>query len=237
MKSSKAQKMGRSGTGQASQHAKTAAVQAIDSDDDFDDYLPTPAVAAGSNAYELLLRGLDRLPQEPVLNTTSKAPKVKTRPPSNIAAPQGRAADSTPAEQPLHVSDDASSSDDDADDRSGGAMEEPADTAELADQGIADFYSNHFDSSSGGPTDCGKASSRLIEASQSRSVWPGTAWLTSGQTFPQVCQQICALCVLASAGNDTHHSHYSHVNAFLYSLPLMMCISLQSHICSAQTNT
>lgn len=164
-------------------NVRAAAVQAADSDDDIDDALPTPAVATGRNAYELLLGGLDRLHEAPQSDIRSKVPKVKTRHPSTAGALQERAAGSTPAEQPLHVSNDASSSDD-ADDRSGGATEE-ADTPEVANQGTADFFSEHFDSSSGAPADDGKASLSWTEASQSRSDWPGTSWLTTGQSLPQ----------------------------------------------------
>lgn len=194
MKSQKPQNTSRPGTKVACRRAKATAVQAVASDDDFDDFLPTPAIAIGSNAYELLLGGLDRLHEAPMSNIRSKAPKVKTRHPSTAGAPQQRAADRTPAEQPLHHSNDASSCDDDADDRSGGATEEAADAAEVADQGIADFFSSHFDSSSGVPADHCKASSCWTEASQSRSDWPGTTWLTTGQPFPQVCRHNCVLC-------------------------------------------
>ena len=219
MKSQKACKRVRPGTGSASQRANAAAVQAVDSDDDFDDFLPTPAVATGSNAYELLLGGLDRLYEAPLSSIRSKPPKVKTRHPSTAGAPQERAADSTPAEQPLHDSNDASSSDDDADDRSGGASEEAADTAEVADQGLADFFSNHFDTASG-PADYGKASSSWIEGSQSRSDWPGTTWLTTGQSFPQVCQHIC---LLAPAGNNSPFKSFAG-----YTYPLIRCRCMDS---------
>ena len=198
MKLLKSRKTGRKGTAVPSDYAKT--VQAADSDDEFDDVLPTPAVTAGSsNAYELLLRGLDRLHDAPVPKVRrSKASKVKTRHRSTAGASPERAVDSTPAEQPLHDSNDASSSDD-ADDRSGGATEEAADTAEVADQGTADFFSDHFDGPSGVPADDGKASSSWTEDSQSRTDWPNTTWLTTGQSLPQVRQ----LCVPASVDNRT----------------------------------
>ena len=234
MKSQRAKNIDRPGTALSSQRANTAAVQAVDSDDGFDDFLPTPAVATGSNAYELLLGGLDRLHEAPPSNIRAKPPKVKTRHPSTAGAPQEQAADSTPAEQPLHNSSDASSSgdDDDADDRSGGATEETADTAEVADQGIADFFSNHFDTSSSFFADYGKASSSWTEASQSHSHWPGAIWLTTGQSFPQVCQQVFALCACLC-----WLQHSPQASLPWQCLLFTRWISLQRHVCSVPYST
>lgn len=239
MKSQKAQKNGRPGPGLASQGAKIVAAQAADSDEDFDDFLPAPAVATGSNAYELLLGGLDRFYEAPLSNIRSKPPKVKTRHPSTAGAPQERAADSTPAEQPLHDSNDASSSDDGADDRSGGATEEAADTAEVADQGVADFFSNHLDTSSG-PADYEKASSTWTEASHSGSDWPGTTWLTTGLSFPRVCQHLCLLCACTCWQQLSPQASLSW--QWLSSQPsckvqrLLLCILLRSHSCIVHTS-
>lgn len=198
MKSLKSKNIGQPRNKTPSTTVKTAAVQAADSGDDFEDVLPTPAIATGRNAYEMLLGGLDRLHEAPVSDIRSKAPKVKTRHPSTAGALQERAPDSTPAERPLHDSNDASSSDD-ADDRSGGATEE-VNTPEVADQGTADFFSEHFHKSSPILADDGKASFSWTEASQSRSDWPGTSWLTTGQSLPQARQHLCVLCCPPSVG-------------------------------------
>lgn len=185
----KRKKRGRPGTGVASIHAETVAMQAGNSDDDVDDAFGVPAVAAGSNAYELLLGGLDRLRDAPLSKARSKASKVKIRQHSTAGARQEQAVDSTPAEQPLHDSNDASSSDD-ADDRSGGATEELEDTPEVAGQAIADYFSTRFDSSSSVSVDDGKPSSACKDIAHPFPAWPGTTWLTSGQALPQVCPSL-----------------------------------------------
>ncbi|KAL3145860.1 hypothetical protein ABBQ38_015229 [Trebouxia sp. C0009 RCD-2024] len=160
---------------------KAVAVRAADSDDYVDAILPTPTLAAGSNAYELLLGGLDGRREVSASKTRSKASKVKTRQQSPAGATQERAVDSTPAEQPLHDSNDASSSDD----RSGGATDQPEDVPEVTDQAVADFFTNHFDSSSKVPADDGQTSSTWKDVPGSFPDWPGTSWLTTGQSLPQ----------------------------------------------------
>lgn len=166
---------------------KAVAVRAADSDDYVDAILPTPTLAAGSNAYELLLGGLDGRREVSASKTRSKASKVKTRQQSPAGATQERAVDSTPAEQPLHDSNDASSSDD----RSGGATDQPEDVPEVTDQAVADFFTNHFDSSSKVPADDGQTSSTWKDVPGSFPDWPGTSWLTTGQSLPQVCSLLC----------------------------------------------
>ncbi|KAL3155972.1 hypothetical protein ABBQ32_012964 [Trebouxia sp. C0010 RCD-2024] len=196
-------KMRGSGRGMA---IKTAAVQAADSDDDIDAVLPTPTLAAGSNAYELLLGGLDGRREAPASKARSKASKVKTRLGSSAGATQERAVNSTLAEQPLHDSNDASSSDD-ADDRSGGATDQPEDAPEVTDQAIADFFTSHFDSSSKVLADDGKPSSTWQDVPGSFPDWPGTSWLSTRQSLPQAYGQLSKYGVkarLQSLWRDAH---------------------------------
>lgn len=169
----------------SSKVTQAADFSAAASDDDLDDVITVPAVAAGSNAYDLLLGGLER-PHNVRRDMTPKSVKVKTPKTSTVGAPKQPAVVSLPAEQPLHDSDDASSSDD-ADDRSGGAVLEAAEASDIADEGSADFFKQHFDGSGSDPGFVGHTGpSTWTEAPKSQAPWPGTTWLTTGQPLPQV---------------------------------------------------
>ena len=165
--------------------AKAAESPAAASDDDLDDVLTAPAVAAGSDAYELLLGGLET-PKNVRQDVAPKTVKVKTPPSSTVGASKQPAVVSLPAEQPLNDSDDASSSGD-ADDRSWGAVLEAAQASKAAVEGTADFFKQQFDRSSTDPSPLGyTAPSTWTEAPKAQALWPGTTWHTTGQPLPQV---------------------------------------------------
>ena len=167
--------------------AHTRNVHAAADDDDLADVLAVPAFEAGSNAYELLLGGLEKYGN--ARSIVKPTVKVKTRTPSTAGASVPQPTSSASAEQPLHTSNDASSSDD-GDDRSGGAAEEGAHVSATAAQGRADYFSQQFDTaSSDAQTVAGKTGqvpSAWAEASSSLARWPETSWHTTGQPLPQV---------------------------------------------------
>ena len=157
------------------------------SDDDLDDILPAPAIAAGSNAYDALLGGLDNFALSIRAEIKAKAPKVKTQTASAVGAQQRAQLYNTPPE--LDESIHAASSSDGDDGRSEVGPEEPQTPTTVAAGVTADFFRQHFDDNAaeaGGVQHIDKSTVAWTEDSQAYSPWPATSWLTTGSSIPQV---------------------------------------------------
>ena len=173
---------------QAKELSRGTYVPQPDSDDDLDDFLPAPAVTAGSSAYEALLGGLDSFTASVSTGVKPRASKMKAQLATAVGAQQRQ--DGTPAEPPLDDTNHAASSSDEVDDRSAVGADEALPTTDAADQPAADFFSRQFAESLAEPDRLqahGSSAPAWMEDSQAHSAWPNASWVTTGPSIPQVC--------------------------------------------------